>query len=315
MPDLITVPVAAAEVGVAVNTIRNYLEQKKLTEYKHKGRAAVDRAEVQALFGTNLVSAPPAAPQTIPTRIFAVANQKGGTGKTTTSAAIGYLLALRAPTLLIDADPQGNLTQTFGLDSEALPNTLYDILVENVPAETVLRCLPDPEGLALIGSNLDLADTTLAVSGSPYWGALLRDALTPLLPRFRYIVIDCPPSLDALTVNSLVAATEVIVPVEMGAFSLRGTSRLLKVVNNVRKLNPTLPAPRFLACRTETTRLSDAIRHELVKGFGDRLFETSIRKGTAVGQAQFRRRPLELESPTSAPAKDYRAFVEELLHA
>ena len=117
-------------------------------------------------------------------------------------------------------------------------------------------------------------------------GALLRDALQPVLPRFRYVVIDCPPGLDALTVNALVAA-QLVVPVEMGAFSLRGTSRLLKVVNNVRKLNPSLPAPRFLACRTETTRLSDAIRHEARQGFGDRLFETTIRKGTAVGQAQF----------------------------
>ena len=188
------------------------------------------------------------------------------------------------------------------------------MLVDDVPAEQVVRCLPAPPDLALIGSNLDLADTTLQVSGMPSWGTLLREALAPILPRFRYVVIDCPPSLDALTVNALVACTDLIVPVEMGAFSLRGTSRLLKLVNNVRKLNPTLPSPRFLACRTETTRLSEAIRQELSKGFGDRLLQTSIRKGTAVGQSQFRRRPLEVEAPTSAPARDYRALVEELLN-
>ncbi len=315
MPDLISIPMAATEAGVAINTIRNYIEAKKLTEYKTRGRTVVDRNEVQAVFGTAIVSAAaPPANLPPPTRVFAIANQKGGTGKTTTAAALGYLLALRGATLLIDADPQGNLTQTFGIDSESLASTLYDMLVQEAPADSVIRPLDAPPGLALIGSNLDLADTTLAVSGSPYWGALLRDALAPVLSRFRYVVIDCPPSLDALTVNALVAATDVIVPVEMGAFSLRGTTRLLKVVGSVRKLNPTLPEPRFLACRTETTRLSDAIRNEMAIGFGDRLYRTSIRKGTAVGQSQFRRTPLEVDSPGSPPARDYRDLVEELLH-
>ena len=104
MPEALSIPVAAAVVGVAVNTIRNYIDQKKLTNYKHKGRAAVDRAEVQALFGTSVVSAAQIPTQTLPSRIFAIANQKGGRARPRQSAAIGYLLALRAPTLLIDAD-------------------------------------------------------------------------------------------------------------------------------------------------------------------------------------------------------------------
>ena len=198
---------------------------------------------------------------------------------------------------------EGNLTQTFGIDSESLPKTLYDILVDNITADQVLRCLTEPPDFALIGSNLDLADTTLAVSGLPYWGALLRDALQPVLPRFRYVVIDCPPGLDALTVNALVAATDIVVPVEMGAFSLRGTSRLLKVVNNVRKLNPSLPAPRFLASarRRRACRTPSATSSSRVSG------TASSRQPSARARRSGRRSsaaaPWNLRHPTARPPR------------
>jgi chromosome partitioning protein len=248
--------------------------------------------------------------------VIAIANQKGGTGKTSTAAALGYLLGQHAPTLLIDADPQGNLTQSFGIRPDKLERTLYEVLVQGLPIDQIIQHLsPPPAALWLIGSNLDLAQTTLQVAGRPTWAILLRNALATIRSRFKFIVIDCPPNLDALTVNALVAATEVIVPVEMGAFSLRGTSRLLDVIRDLQVLNPTLPSPRFLACRVKSnSRLSSRIQDDLGQGFAGRLFNTVIREGTAVGQSQYAKQPLAVYAPTSSPAKDYEALCKELLH-
>ena len=220
--ELIPIAEAAELVGTDVATLHRC--EGKLMEYRQSGRLFANKEELLAVFAQKRLSSKqkPDGP-----RIIAVANQKGGTGKTTTTSSLGYLLAQRGPTLLIDADPQGNMTQSFGLQRNLLESTLYEVLVNGRPIDQIIQQLSAPlDNISIIGSNLDLAQTTLQVSGRPTWATLLRNALAPVRSRYKYILIDCPPNLDALTVNALVAATEMIVPVEMGAFSLRGTSRL-----------------------------------------------------------------------------------------
>lgn len=304
---------AAQLAGVSLSTIRNYIRDGRLTEYRKGGRLFVDKAEVLATFSTERVSPPSRSPAI---RVIAICNQKGGTGKTSTTSALGFLLGQHAPTLLIDADPQANLTQSFGLRPDKLETTLYEVLVHGKPIADVIHAVPPPPAaLAIIGSNLDVAATTLQMAGRPTYAIQLQKALETLGDRYKFVVIDCPPNLDALTVNALVAATEVIVPVEMGAYSLRGVSRLLDVIRDLKILNPRLSAPRYLACRVKSNnRLSSRILDDLTSAFPARTLKTVIREGTAVGQAQYAKQPLAVYAPTSAPAKDYEALCKEILN-
>ncbi len=189
------------------------------------------------------------------------------------------------------------------------------MLVNNHPLADIIQSVPDaPPSLSLVGSNLDLAQTTLQVASRPFWGALLRAALSPVLARFRYIVIDCPPNLDALTINALVAASEVIIPVDMGAFSLRGTSKLLETMRSLQPLNTTISAPRFLACRAKANTLSESVKSDLLQAYGGRLFDTVIREAVVVGKAQYNSQPLHLFAPSSTAARDYEALVKEIIN-
>ena len=310
--ELIPISEAAELVGASVATLRDYMREGRLMEYQKSGRLYVNKEELLAVFSKKRSS----HRSTENPRIIAIANQKGGTGKTTTTTSLGYLLSQQGPTLLIDADPQGNMTQSFGISPDELESTLYEVLVNGRPIDQIIRTLPAPlSAISFIGSNLDLAQTTLQVSGRPTWATLLRNALAPVKSRFKFILIDCPPNLDALTVNALVAATEVIVPVEMGAFSLRGTSRLLDVIRDLKVLNPGLTAPHFLACRVRAnTRLSAQIQKDLGTGFAEQVYATTIRESTIVGQAQYAKTPLALYAPTSGPAMDYAGLCAEVLN-
>lgn len=310
--DVLSLSEAAEQVKVSMQTLRNYIREGKLTEYRRGKRFMVDRTELLTLFAPVRVTPRKPSEQL---RVIAVCNQKGGVGKTTTVSALGYLLAQQYPTLVIDADPQGNLTQSFGIDPDKLNKTLYEVMVEGLPLEAAIQKVPPPPAaLSLIGSNLDLAATSRQVSGRLGWESLLQDALQPLLGSYQYVLIDCPPNLDTLTINALTAATEVIVPVDMGVYSLRGTAKLLDLIQDVRKVNPRLGIPRFLACRSEATKLSETIIAEMTRAYSSHVFHTVIRKGVAVGEAQLAHRPLLVVSPNSHPARDYTALAKEVVN-
>ena len=304
----------AARYQVSIHTLRNYIRAGKLTQHGAGKAAQVEDEEIAALFAPK-----PTAPSR---RIFAICNHKGGVGKTTSAAALGWFLSRRARTLMIDADPQGHLTQVYGFDSDRLERTLYEVLVKSLPLQDAILPVPlenapegyDPTMLCLVGSNLELAETTLQVTGRPWWVKLLRNALRPVQEDFQYIVIDCPPSLDALTVNAIAAATDIIVPVDMGAFSLRGTVKLLESLRHVSEELPNPPVVRFLATRIEPNQFTEDILDQLWRNYEGRVLNTVIRKAVDVGRAQMYRSPLPLLFPNNMSTHDYAALTRELLN-
>jgi chromosome partitioning protein len=310
--ELISLPDATKLADVSITTLRNYIRDQRLTAYEKGGRLMVERSEVLAVFGLKRLT--PAAVGG-GARVIGVANQKGGVGKTTTAVALATILARDVPVLAIDCDPQGNMTQAFGFDPDGIERTLYNGLVQDLPlADTALRVGPPPPELMLVPANLDLADTWRRAAGRVGLETLLRTGLEPLLARFRYVILDCPPSLDMMTINALVAATEVIVPVDMSVFSVRGMVKLLGTVQEVRKVNPALPPPRIVACRTEHTTVSHAIEEGLRAKFGGSVFRAAIPRGKDVPAAHAARCPLPLHAPRSKTALAYEALAEEVRH-
>ncbi len=309
--DLIPIPEAATLAKVSSNTLRNYQRAGKLTEYKQGTRVMVDRQELLTIFSPVRTS----KRDFNDTRVYAITNQKGGVGKTTTASNLGYLLSLRGPTLLIDADHQANLTVVFGVNPEAQEYTLYHVLADGLPLSNAILRLPAPfEGIDIVAGDLLLSGITPTVYVRMGWETLLKDALAPVLSQYQYVVIDCPPNLDVLTLNALVAATDVIVPVEMGTLSLRGTAQLFDTIQSVSKRNPNLTSPRFLATRLDNTRVTATILEQLQKRYGDLVLTNTIRNATVVGKSQINRRPLALEDPAAPAARDYEGALEELLN-
>jgi chromosome partitioning protein len=250
------------------------------------------------------------------TRIIAITNQKGGVGKTTTAVALASILARDAPVLALDCDAQGNMTQAFGFEPDGHDRTLYSVLVEDIALDNAfLQVLPPPPNLTIVPANLDLADTWRRVAGRVGLETLLKTVLMPFLPRFRYVLLDCPPSLDMMTINALVAATEAIVPVDMSVFSVRGMVKLMGTMQEVRKVNPDLPPPRIVACRTDNTTVSRAIEEGLRKKFGSSVFKAAIPRGKDIPAANAARRPLPLHAPNSKAAIAYEALATEVRDA
>jgi chromosome partitioning protein len=310
--DLIALTDATRLADVSITTLRNYIRDRRLTPYEKGGRLMVERNELLAVFGPRRLVPAEAGGAA---RLIAVANQKGGVGKTTTAVALAAILAREVPVLAIDCDPQGNMTQAFGFDPDATEKTLYNVLVQDIPlADTFLRAGPPPPELALVPANLDLADTWRRVAGRVGLEALLKTALEPLLSRFGYVILDCPPALDMMCINALVAATEVIVPVDMSVFSVRGMIKLLGTVQEVRKVNPSLPPPRIVACRTEHTTVSQSIEEGLRARFGGSVFHAAIPRGKDVPAAHAARQPLPFHAPRSKATLAYEALAEEVRH-
>lgn len=308
--NLIGLSDASQVSGVSTTTIRNYIKDQRLKSYQKGNRVLVDRDELQSVFAPKLRSA---AHATDRPRIIAVANQKGGVGKTTTAVALATLLGATDPVLALDCDPQGNMTQAFGFDPDSQERTLYNILLEEETIEgCLLRVGPPPADLHLVPSNLDLADIWRRAAGKVGLETLLRSALQPVLSRFRYVIMDCPPSLDNTTLNCLVVATEVIVPVDMSLFSVRGMVKLNATMQEVRKVNPDLPPPRILACRTEHTTVSHEMESGLRDKFGDDVLRASIPKSKDVQASQGAGLPLPLYAPKSKATSAYESVVEEI---
>jgi chromosome partitioning protein len=245
--------------------------------------------------------------------IYAIANQKGGVGKTTTAVNVGACIAEAGyATLLVDVDPQANATVGLGIPRARRPG-LYEVLAGEASAEeaitrgsvAALAVLPAGEGLA--GANVELP----RIAG---FERLLRDRLEPVRERFQYILLDCPPSLGPLTVNALVAADRVIVPVQTEYFALEGLAGLLDTLAIVqRDLNPRLTvAGMLLTMHDGRTRLGQDVEREVRAHFSELVFTTVIPRNVRVGEAPSHGLPVTHHDPNSAGAEAYFELAKEV---
>lgn len=248
-------------------------------------------------------------------KIIAIANQKGGVGKTTTTINLGASLATAGKkVLIIDADPQANATSGYGIDPRSMTSSIYECLVDDYPIDgsQVATCV---EGLDLVGSRIDLAGAELELINKPSREKVLARALAPMTADYDFILIDCSPSLGLITVNALTAANSVIIPVQAEYFALEGISKLLNTIRIIKsKLNPALEIEGFLLTMYDARlRLANQIYEELKGHFGDMVFNTVIPRNIRLSEAPSHGLPAVLYDPESRGATSHILLAEEII--
>ena len=251
------------------------------------------------------------------TRLIAVANQKGGVGKTTTALNVGACLAVaEKKTLLVDVDPQGNATSGLGVERAAGEPSLYDVLAREAPIGSAIRPTALPF-LHVVPSHQDLYGAEIELVDVPNREYRLRDALAPVVERFEVVLLDCPPSLGLLTVNTLVAATSVLVPIQCEYYALEGLSQLLSTVRQVQKnLNPRLEIEGLVLTMADgRLNLSKQVAAEAREYFGDKVYRTTIPRNVRLSEAPGFGKPILLYDALSAGAGAYMNLTREMMHA
>ena len=249
-------------------------------------------------------------------RILAVANQKGGVGKTTTAINVASSLALSGQrVLLVDLDPQGNLTSGVGLKGRHAPaGTIYEALMTDVDP-TAFLLESQIENLTVIPADRNLTGAEIELVSVPEREMRLRRVLEPLRPRFDRIFIDCPPSLGLLTLNALVAADAVLIPLHCEYFALEGLAELVATMRRVCSgLNPTLDIDGvLLTMYDDRTNLGQLVARDVREFFGAKVFDTVIPRNIRLGEAPSHGLPVVLYDPKSRGAEAYLALAQEML--
>jgi chromosome partitioning protein len=249
-------------------------------------------------------------------RIVAIANQKGGVGKTATAVSLASALAIaERNTLLVDCDPQANSTRALGFGEDEERPSLYDVLQNpGLAAEIQLSCGALPF-LKLVPADCDLVGAEVELVDQERREFRLRETLDPLRPSFDYIFVDCPPSLGLLTVNALVAADSVLIPVQCEYLALEGIRQLIDTISRVRTaLNPDLEIEGLLMTMyDERTLLSRQVVEEVRGVFGDQVYETMIPRNVRLGEAPSHGKPIFLYDIRSRAAEAYLDLAKEFL--
>ena len=248
-------------------------------------------------------------------RIIAIANQKGGVGKTTTSINLSSCIAAKGKkVLVVDIDPQGNTTSGYGIEKNDLDNTIYELMLGDCSIEDCI--IKDViENISILPSNVNLAAAEIELIGVDKKEYILKNEIDWVKDRYDYIIIDCPPSLSLLTVNAMTTADSVLVPIQCEYYALEGLSQLIHTVNLVKeRLNPNLEMEGVVFTMYDSrTNLSAQVIENVKSHLNQKVYRTVIPRNIRLAEAPSYGQPINIYDPKSAGAESYLALAEEVI--
>ena len=249
-------------------------------------------------------------------KIISISNQKGGVGKTTTSVSLAASLGiLEKKVLLIDADPQGNASSGIGINSEDFNFSIYDVLLKNCKAKDAVIKTSSPN-LDLIPANIDLVAIEIELVDIPKREYVFKSVFSEIINDYDFLIIDCPPSLGLITLNALTASNSVIIPIQCEYYALEGLGKLLNTIKGVQNVhNNILEIEGILLTMFDSRlRLSNQVKEDVKKHFGNMVFNTIIPRNVSLGEAPSHGESIIVYNATSKGSKSYIKFAQEIIN-